>query len=108
MPPLLALLSLLVAVLLGSAPISVVSAPAPLMTSVKSFGAVGDGANDDGPAIQRAMNATGVQNGSGTVYFPAGTYRINAPLVWTCRRLLGESNFASVLWAGQPMSAVLV
>ena len=48
--------------------------------SVKDFGAVGDGITDDRAAIQTALGAmfglTGIS--SGTIYFPYGTYKINA------------------------------
>ncbi|WP_420175421.1 glycosyl hydrolase family 28-related protein [Luteococcus sp. OSA5] len=46
-------------------------------TSVREFGATGDGSTDDTEAIQRAVEAAGE---GGTVYFPLGTYRISAPL----------------------------
>lgn len=46
--------------------------------NVKWFGAKGDGANDDGPAIQSAIDAGGAR---GNIYFPQGTYRITASLV---------------------------
>ncbi len=42
--------------------------------SVKEFGAVGDGSNDDTAAIQAALNS------GEPVYLPAGTYRITATL----------------------------
>lgn len=44
------------------------------MVSVKDFGAVGDGVNDDTTAIQAALDATSF------VYFPKGEYLISAPL----------------------------
>ena len=43
--------------------------------SVKDFGAVGDGVTDDGPACRAAITAVETLGG-GTVYFPAGTYRL--------------------------------
>lgn len=46
------------------------------VVSVKDFGAVGDGVADDTAAIQAALNA-GVGK---SVYFPAGSYAINAAL----------------------------
>lgn len=47
--------------------------------SVKDFGAVGDDTNDDGPAIQLAMDAV-VANGGGDLIFPPGTYSTNQVL----------------------------
>jgi hypothetical protein len=51
--------------------------------NVRHFGAIGDGnvanANADTQGIQAAINAAGTGYG-GTVYMPAGTYRINATL----------------------------
>jgi hypothetical protein len=44
--------------------------------NVKKFGAKGDGTTDDTNAIQKALNA--VSKEKGTVYFPNGTYLINA------------------------------
>ena len=41
--------------------------------NVRNYGAVGDGVTDDGPAIQRAMNALAPD---GTIQFPTGTYLI--------------------------------
>jgi hypothetical protein len=43
---------------------------------VSRYGAVGDGVVDDTPAIQAAVNAA-VIAGGGTVYLPAGTYRLS-------------------------------
>ena len=47
--------------------------------SVKDFGATGDGTTDDTTAIQNAINAV-IAQGGGTLFFPAGTYLINATL----------------------------
>ncbi len=41
--------------------------------SVRQFGAAGDGATVDSPAINRAISAA-AKAGGGTVYFPAGVY----------------------------------
>ena len=41
--------------------------------NVREFGAKGDGANVDSPAINKAIDAAAA-NGGGTVFFPAGTY----------------------------------
>ena len=48
-----------------------------IMTNVKDFGARGDGTTDDAKAINAAITATGH---SGTVWFPAGTYRVGSPI----------------------------
>ncbi|MCE9577112.1 MAG: right-handed parallel beta-helix repeat-containing protein [Deltaproteobacteria bacterium] len=45
------------------------------VTSVKSFGAVGDGVTDDRAAVQAAIDAATATGG--TVYFPPGTYAIS-------------------------------
>jgi hypothetical protein len=44
------------------------------------FGAQGDGIADDGPAVQRAVDAA-LAGGGGTIYLPAGTYRVATPIV---------------------------
>ena len=43
--------------------------------SVKDFGALGNGSNDDRQEIQAAIDAA-IAAGGGTVYFPKGTYKI--------------------------------
>jgi hypothetical protein len=43
--------------------------------NVKRYGATGNGASNDGPAIQRAIDS-----GAGVVYFPNGIYKVGAPL----------------------------
>lgn len=52
-----------------------------LFFSVKdpAYGATGDGSTDDTSAVQAAINAASAAGG-GTVFFPAGTYRIVAGL----------------------------
>lgn len=53
--------------------------PSPaLIVDVCDFGAVGDGITDDHPAVVAAVDALG--GGPGVVFFPAGTYRMNASL----------------------------
>ena len=54
--------------------------------SVKDFGAVGDGTTDDTTAIQAAINSFATTSsasatGGGTVFFPAGKYRITSTLL---------------------------
>jgi len=45
-----------------------------------TFGAVGDGVTDDGPALQSALNAV-AQAGGGTLCVPAGRYAIVTPVL---------------------------
>jgi hypothetical protein len=71
--------------------------------SVSDFGAVGDG-SDATAAIQAAINSVG--SGSDTVYIPAGTYTISAPIVITNTRgirIVGDGMYATKL---QPTAAV--
>jgi hypothetical protein len=51
------------------------SRSAPTIFNVRDYGAVGDEKTDDTSAIQAAINAADT-NGGGTVYLPAGSYRI--------------------------------
>ncbi|MFD9303412.1 glycosyl hydrolase family 28-related protein [Streptomyces sp. NPDC060048] len=51
------------------------AAGAPDWFDVKAYGAIGDGAADDAPAIQRALDAAAAAGG-GTVYFPVGKYLV--------------------------------
>lgn len=46
--------------------------------SVRDFGAVGDGATDDTAAIQTAIDALESSTNYNTLWFPAGTYRLNS------------------------------
>lgn len=63
--------------------------------NVRAFGAKGDGVADDTAAIQAAINA------NGSVYLPAGNYRITAPLYLTgteggvAGRLVGAGSWAT-------------
>ena len=50
--------------------------------SVYDFGAVGDGTTDDTAAIQAAIDHAKTLTG-GTVYFPAGTYKLSSQLTLT-------------------------
>jgi hypothetical protein len=75
---------------------------------VRAFGAVGDGRADDTAAIQRAVDTLQ----QGTVYLPAGVYRITAPI--TLRpglSLVGEPDRVEVggstLLAGADMEAMI-
>ncbi|TMV53115.1 hypothetical protein FE783_00960 [Paenibacillus mesophilus] len=60
--------------------------------NVKWFGAKGDGVNDDGPAIQSAINAGGARC---NIYFPQGTYRITQSLVINQPEVTLYSDFKS-------------
>jgi hypothetical protein len=66
--------------------------------SVKDFGAVGDGAANDTTAIQNTINVVGAAGG-GIVYFPPGTYLINAALTSATGGILfrGAGRSASVI-----------
>ena len=63
--------------------------------SVKDFGALGDGANDDTAEIQAALDSIT----EGTVYFPAGTYDISAPLIIRTpgMKIVGDSVNATII-----------
>jgi hypothetical protein len=60
-------------------------------TSVKDFGAVGDGVTDDTAAVQAAIDSLGTSGGC--VYFPSGKYYIPSGLSITTHsvQLLGEA-----------------
>jgi hypothetical protein len=47
--------------------------------SVKDFGAVGDGATDDAPSVQAALDYC-VAQGHGSIFFPSGNYVTNSPV----------------------------
>ena len=66
--------------------------------SVKDFGAVGDGVTDDTVAIQAAVNAVGAIGG-GSVYFPAGTYKISNEITVNSIGvvLIGASRWATLI-----------
>ncbi|HET8781233.1 MAG TPA: glycosyl hydrolase family 28-related protein, partial [Pyrinomonadaceae bacterium] len=48
--------------------------------NLSDFGAVGDGVNDDGPALQNALDAV-AEAGGGTLFIPKGIYKIQTPVV---------------------------
>ncbi|HWU02995.1 MAG TPA: glycosyl hydrolase family 28-related protein, partial [Novosphingobium sp.] len=50
------------------------------VTSVRDYGALGDGVTDDTAAIQNAINTLIAGNNGGQLYFPPGTYVISAAL----------------------------
>lgn len=65
-------------------------------SSVKDFGAVGDGIEDDTAAIQAAINSgcgSEYHKRAPIVYVPAGTYRItNTIILWGATTLTGDSS----------------
>lgn len=66
--------------------------------SVKDFCAVGDGVVDDTAAIQAAITSVGAAGG-GSIYFPAGTYKISAQLniTYSSIRLVGSSRYSTLI-----------
>ena len=62
--------------------------------SVRDFGAAGDGAVDDTPAIQRAIDAVGE---AGVVLFPPGTYRVTQLRVGSRIAMVGAAAGAVTL-----------
>jgi hypothetical protein len=62
--------------------------------SVMDFGATGNGTTDDTTAIQTALN-TIFTAGGGTVFVPAGTYKISAPLIVRTNTILEGVGYAS-------------
>lgn len=69
--------------------------------SVKNFGAVGDGATDDGSAIQAAMDYC--QQNKVDLIFPSGKYMISRPLIY---RNNGFYNY-SIIGSGGDSEIVL-
>lgn len=75
------------------------------MTSVKTYGAVGDGVHDDTAAIQAALadgRSSSTQDYTGipkALYFPAGTYLVHDTLQWVgcCVTLQGAGPGASII-----------
>jgi hypothetical protein len=67
--------------------------------NVKDYGALGNGSQDDTTFIQAAINAALATNqGTATVYFPAGTYKITAALV--CTSATGSAGGYGVILRG--------
>lgn len=65
-----------------------------LHTTVTAYGAAGDGLADDTSAIQAALNA---KKEGGTVYFPAGTYKITQPVFFYSDQILIFQGGATLL-----------
>ena len=60
--------------------------------SVKDFGAVGNGTTNDAVAIQAAINSL---TSGGTVFFPTGTYLVNAQIVVSAKVQLMGAGYAT-------------
>lgn len=63
------------------------------VVSVKDFGAVGDGVTNDAVAIQSAASA------GGTIYVPAGTYRVNQTINLSHNTILSIDQRATITHA---------
>ncbi len=59
------------------------------LTSVKDFGAKGDGTTDDTASVVAAYNASGSSNT--TIYFPPGTYKFNLVIARSGVHLMGAA-----------------
>lgn len=70
--------------------------------SVKDFGAVGDGDEDDTDAIQAAFNS-----GAGTVIFPLGEYKVTSRLTVNANKNITIEGYGSTLKAASTMLSVL-
>ena len=69
------------------------------------YGAVGDGENDDTTALQNALNEVGKPGKSGTLFIPAGNYRVTQTLRLNSRQgvnVIGEHPEQVILkWDGE-------
>lgn len=63
--------------------------------SVKDYGAKGDGVSNDTTAIQDALNA--LKNTGGTIFFPVGTYKVNAAILFYSNQTLWFESGAVLL-----------
>lgn len=63
----------------------------------KWWGALGDGVNDDGPFIQKAVDyCTSI--GGGTVVFPRGTFRDTIPVYWASKVNIDGEGDQSIIY----------
>ena len=67
------------------------------VSNVLDYGAVGDGTTDDTTAVQAAVNS-----GANSVFFPDGTYLINAVALPSNIRLFGDSTIKAKLGTSVP------
>lgn len=73
----------------------------PNVVHLRDFGAVGDGVADDGPALQRALDALAMAGG-GTLRIPAGRYAIATPVA----RDFSEQAWAIAIQGHGPGTAI--
>jgi protocatechuate 3,4-dioxygenase beta subunit len=64
----------------GHSPVSPTTPPTEKILNLSEFNPVGNGVADDGPAIQKALDAL-ADAGGGTLLIPAGSFRIATPVV---------------------------
>jgi hypothetical protein len=65
------------------------------VVSVKDFGAVGDGVNNDTAAIQAAIASLATK---GTVHFPVGSYKVTSQLIFPSGvNIRGEGYYSEIL-----------
>ena len=84
----------------GNVPVTIVRKDT-LYVNVKDHGAVGNGTTDDTAAIQAAIDA------GGRTFFPAGTYKITAPLtLGTGASLVGASTALTTIAATHAGEAI--
>ncbi len=73
-----------------------------------AFGAKGDGATDDLPALQKAVDAC-AQLGGGWVFLPTGTYQLNGSLILRDKvNIYGAGMFNSTLRLGDGVNLPVV
>jgi Pectate lyase superfamily protein len=74
-------------------------------TSVKEFGALGDGIADDSACIKQAYDS--LKPTGGTLFFPRGRYRMSLELTSRNVHVVGEGRGASILCQISPTSTVI-
>lgn len=73
--------------------------------NVKSFGAIGNGSNDDTISIQNAINA-GINAGGGIVFFPSGKYRITNTVQISDQVIIQGIGWEDTLFAQGPTASL--
>ena len=77
------------------------------MLNVRWFGATGNGATDDGPAIQKGIDYILHKNTSErTLYFPPGNYKISRPLI--IAKLVGSAYQHSTITLQGPANSKVI